>query len=491
MRNVVPVRRHLTGVARVLVATGGAAALIWVAAARPVTLDLSATDDRSAGSAAGAGLVTAQSFGCPGNGLSGLAAVPDTPLGGIVAVASAPATLLPAVPTGAGTAELQAGGGILATLPAVRPAAASGALPSRGPVLLGAAGAAAPGLAAAQEWRVDGKDVRGLSGVSCSPASTDTWLLAGGAGPGRQERLTLVNPGANPVTAEVAAHGAAGPVGEPRTETVAPRGRVTVLLDAFAGDEAQLAVHVVSDGAGVQASVTDTWVSGSTALGAETVDAVAAPATRQVVPAAPVSGYASVRVVVPGPDAAVVRLSLLGRDGLVPVTGETVLSVQGGAVGDLPLRGVPAGVYAVVVTADVPVAASVFSASGGQGKPGEFAWAAAASDIQGLAGAALPSTPGVSRGLHLASAGGASVADVVTVAAGQVTTREVRLLADRRTVVSLDGVSAVWVAPAGGSGQLSGSVVSTSGTGPAVMLTAAALRPAAVTSPVSRIFPLP
>ncbi|MGL5929203.1 MAG: DUF5719 family protein, partial [Dermatophilaceae bacterium] len=367
MRGGAVARRHLPGVARVLVVAGGAAVLVWVATAWPVTLDLAGADDSSAGSPSGAGLVTAQSLACPGNGLSGLSAVPDITVGGTVAAASAPATLLPAEPTGTGVAELRAGGAVLAELAATRPGSASGALPGRGPVVLDATGAAAPGLAAAQEWRLDSRELRGLSGSSCSPAATDTWLLAGGAGPGRQERLVLVNPGANPVTADVTVLGASGPVGEPRTETVAPRGRVTVLLDAFTDDEAQVAVHVVSDGAGLQASLTDTWVAGSTALGAETVDAAAAPATRQTAPAAVVSGYTSVRVAVPGPDAAVVRVSLLGPGGLVPVTGETVLSVPGESVGDLPLRGIPTGVYAVVLTADVPVVGSVFSATGGGG----------------------------------------------------------------------------------------------------------------------------
>ncbi|MGL5864954.1 MAG: DUF5719 family protein [Dermatophilaceae bacterium] len=485
-------RRHLPGVSRVLVAAGGTAVLVWAATARPVTLDLVGADDAAAGSLAGAGLVTAQSLGCPGNGLSGLAAAPDIAVGGSVAVASAPMPLLPAQPAGAGAAELRSGSAVLAALTAARPGAASGALPGRGPVIVDATGASAPGVAAAQEWRLEGAELRGLSGASCSPASTDAWLVAGGAGPGRQERLVLVNPGANPVTATITVLGGSGPLGEPRTETVPPRGRVAALLDAFTGDEAQAVVHVASDGAGLQASVTDTWVDGSTALGAESVDAGAAPAVRQTIPAAVVSGYTSVRVAVPGSDAAVVRVSLLGRDGLVPVTGASVLSVPGESVGDLPLRGLPTGVYAVLVTADVPVVASVFSATGGRGAPGEFAWAAAAPDIRDLAGAALPSTPGVSRGLHLVSTEGASVAEVVTVsAAGQATTRQISLLADRTTVVSLDGASAVWVQRSGGSGELRSSVVSISGTGAATMLTAAVLRPAAVTSPVSRAFPLP
>ena len=45
------------------------------------------------------------------------------------------------------------------------------------------------------------------------------------------------------------------------------------------------------------------------------------------------------------------RVSVLNRDGLVPWTGESVLSVTGGAVGELALKGLPAGTYALALRA--------------------------------------------------------------------------------------------------------------------------------------------
>ena len=94
----------------------------------------------------------------------------------------------------------------------------------------------------------------------------------------------LTNPGANPVTADVTVLGATGPLGDPVVETVAPGARVSVLLDARYGAEERPVVHVRSDGGGIQATLTDTWVDGSDALGAETTVAAATPATVQVVP---------------------------------------------------------------------------------------------------------------------------------------------------------------------------------------------------------------
>ena len=133
-------------------------------------------------------------------------------------------------------------------------------------------------------------------------------------------------------------------------------------------------MHVRSDGGGVQATLTDTWVDGSNALGAETTAAAAAPATVQVVPGVVVdaTGVSSVRVAVPGDQDAVVRVSVLNREGLVPWTGESVLSVPAGSVGELPLTGLAAGTYAVALRSDVPVVASAFTRVGnGAGARGD------------------------------------------------------------------------------------------------------------------------
>ena len=252
-------------------------------------------------------------------------------------------------------------------VPGTAAATASGV----GPILLTGEGPMAPAVAGTQEWRADSKDLRGLVTTPCGAGGSDLWLLAGGAGPGRQERLILTNPGANPVTTDVTVHGTAGQLGDPVVETVPPGGRVSVLLDARYGEEEQPAVHVRSDGGGVQATLTDTWVNGSNALGAETTVAAAAPATVQVVPGVVVdpTGTTSLRVAVPGDQDAVVRVSVLNRDGLVPWTGESVLSVAGGAVGELPLTGLPEGTYALAVRADVPVVASAFCRVGNGRRP--------------------------------------------------------------------------------------------------------------------------
>ncbi len=97
----------------------------------------------------------------------------------------------------------------------------------------------------------------------------------------------------------------------------------------------------------------------------------------------------------------------------------------------------------------------------------------------------------VDRTLQLVSTGGNSTAEVTTVVNGAPVTRQIDLLADRVATVPLDDATSVWVRRVTGSGELRGTVVSSSGTGATRMLSSMPLGESAVTSEVSRAFPLP
>jgi Family of unknown function (DUF5719) len=491
-------RINAAGVARVVLVAGAGVALVHVATTNPVSVDLVAATGEQQAPLVGTSLATRVALVCPGPELAGIPGIPDVSVDSSFTASAGPAELLPVPAQGSGRLVATSGSTTLLTLDQ-RPASESAVVPGDapasgvGPILLSGEGPMAPAVAGTQEWQVDGKDLRGLVSTPCSAGGSDLWLLAGGAGPGRQERLILTNPGANPVTTDVTVHGTTGQLGDPVVETVPPRGRVSVLLDARYADEERPAVHVRSDGGGVQATLTDTWVDGSTALGAETTVATAAPATVQVLPGVVVdpTGITSVRVAVPGDQDAVVRVSVLNRDGLVPWTGESVLSVSGGAVGELPLAGLPEGTYAIAVRADVPVVASGFVRIGNRRAPGEIAWSPSASGVDSVGGAAFASVSAVDRSLQLVSTGGNSTAEVTAVVNGAPVTRQINLLADRVAAVPLDGATSVWVRRVTGSGELRGTVVSSSGTGASRMLSSMPLGESAVTSEVSRAFPLP
>lgn len=491
MSRLARLRPAVPAVSRVVLGGGVAAALVWVAATHGEGLDLAKASGAQEAPVAPTSLATSIDTMCPGNELSGISGIDDVSVGGTVAAVTGPESLLPVPATGPGTARVTGGSARLTDVPS-RPGAASAALPRSGPVALRATGSLAPAVVGMQEWSSTRSDLRGLVTTPCLAAGTDLWLLGGGAGAGRQERLVLVNPGGNPVTADVTVHGAAGPVAPARTETVPPGGRVTLLLDAVAGEEATPAVHVVADGGGLHATLTDTWLVGSTPRGAETVVPADPPSTVQVVPAAVLgSGRTTLRVVSPSGEDAVASVTLLGRDGPVATTDDTVVTVPAEGVGELALPVVPPGAYSVVVRSDVPVAAAVLSTPGDAAAAGDIGWAVSAPALSGVGGAALPATPGVSRSLRLVSTGGASTAELTLVVGGDERTRTVSLLADRAVDVDLAGASAVWVERTGGSGSLRGGLTSVSGSGAALLLSEVPLEPVAVTSPVSRAFPLP
>ena len=483
-------RVNVWGPVRVLVVTGAAVGLVHVASTSPVDVDLASAVGEDQGPVVGTALATSVSQICPGPELTGIEGVPDVPVTGTIAVALAPTDLLPAPTTGPGVVTLLSGADTLLERTS-RSTGGEVALPSSGPVPIAGQGALAPGVTVTQEWQLDGKDLRGLATAPCADGATDQWLLAGGSDPGRLERLVLTNPGANPVSAEVAVHGAAGPIGDPRVLSVPAEGRVSLLLDAIAPGEEQPVVHVSAEGGGLHATLTDTWVVGSTALGAETVAPASAPGTVQVLPGVLVDGPTSVRVAVPGEQDAVVRLTALSADGLVPLAGETVANVSAGAVGEISLLDAPPGTYAVVVRADVPVVAAALSRVGDGSSPSDFAWSPSADAVGDVAGSALPSTEGVERTLSLVATGGASTADVLTVEGGQVVARRLAVLADSAAEVRLGDATSVWVQRTGGSGELRGMVLSTSGTDADRLVSAMPLEESVLASPVSRAFPLP
>ncbi|MFL6175338.1 MAG: DUF5719 family protein [Ornithinibacter sp.] len=493
-------RVNLGGIARVALVAGAGVALVHVATDRPVEIDLVAATGKQQLPLVDTSLATRVELACPGPELAGIPGTPDVPVASSITAAAGPAELLPVPARGSGRLVATSGETTLLSL-TERPASDVAVLPARAarsagdvvPTLLTGEGSMAPAVAGSQEWRTDTGGLRGLVTTPCAAGGSDLWLLAGGAGPGRQERLVLTNPGANPVTTDVAVHGTAGRLGDPVVETVPPGGRVSVLLDARYGKEERPVVHVRSDGGGVQATLTDTWVDGSTPLGADTTVPAAPPSGVQVVPGVVVdsTGSTMVRVAVPGDQDAVVRVSVLNRAGLVPWTGESVLSVTGGAVGELSLQGLPAGTYALALRADVPVVAAAFTRVGTGAAPGEIAWSPAAPGVDSVGGAAFASVAGLERTLQLVSTGGNSTAEVVTVIDGTPRTRRLDLLADRVSSVSLDDAASVWVRRITGSGELRGTVVSSSGSGAARMVSAMPLGESAVTSQVSRAFPLP
>lgn len=448
--------------------------------------------------------VSAAVLACPGPEQQGLvdATVPEQPQTVTVRAVSAPTEVLGE--TGGGSSSdpgrlglLPTGGGAVQDPSTTREHPVSIDIEDAEGVLVQASGTLAPGLAAAQHHRSDKEQSRGLQLTPCVPAREESWLLGGGGQVGRIERLVLVNPGADAVSATVQVLGAetSSEAGEGEGVVVPARGRVVVLVDALAPGAVAPAVRVSTEGGPVAAFLGDRWLSGSTDRGLELTTPAAAPATRQVVPgvvvAAGEGADTRLRVAVPGADQAVVQVRALTLQGRARLQQDVTL-VRGGSTQDIQLGDLPPGRFALQVTSDVPVvvAAAMRTAPGPDGATG-LGWAPATMPLTGLAGLPLPESeaPGQLATLHLASPDSAQAEVTVVSADGSVRTERVALAAGGAAAeVDLGEADSVWVRAV--SGQVHAAVVLEGADRAGEILAVAALEGMPLHRPTTSVSPL-
>jgi hypothetical protein len=396
---------------------------------------------------------------CPGPEALGVQGLPDSAAQTVsVTAAAAPAAVLPlgfAAGQGAGSltiSGLGSGGGW--TVPVtVRGQVVTGQISTARSALVTGVGSMAPGAVATQwSWTRTG-DSRGLVTAACLPAAASSWLIAGGAEPGRLERLVLTNPGPNPVTVDVSVLSAGGPIDSPNGQGLVVAGytRTVVLLDAIAGSERSPVVHVSAQGGEVAAVLSDTWLDGVVPRGGDDAVSVAAPAREQVIAGVPIQGRAILRVGVPGDSEAVVQARVLTASGPQELPSDGVTRVAGHSTEDIDLSSLAPGAYAVQVRGDVPVVAAVMvDRRRAAGAPSDLAWSVATLPIRTLAGMALPASKdkGLTQRLDLAATTDPGSVLVTTVAAGgRVSTQGVAIGADSVSTLSLDSATSVWVTP--------------------------------------------
>ncbi len=357
-----------------------------------------------------------------------------------------------------------------------------------------ARGALASGVAATQTHLSLREQGRGLEVTSCLPPAAESWLLGGGSQAGRLERLVLVNPGADPVTATIRVLGGDGPPEPEEGSTVVVPGgqRVVELVDALASERSTPVVHVTTEQGSVAAFLGDRWLQGSTDQGMELTTPSAAPATDQLVPGvvrAP-RGRAQLRVAVPGSEQAVVQVRALSAEGPVRVQQEVTL-VPGGRSQDVEITDLPPGRYALQVTSDVEVvvAGTAQTAAGEQGARG-LAWSPATTPVQGVAGLVLPSGQGRPEAVLQLAALEPSSAEVVTVdGQGVVRVQRVQMSGPGTAEVALgETIDSVWVRPV--TGEVHAAVVLQVSDPVGDLVGVAALTGLPVLRPVTSVEPL-
>lgn len=254
------------------------------------------------------------------------------------------------------------------------------------------------------EYSASSGPVSGVAAARCAVPQRDQFFLGPETGSQATSLLTLANPAEREASVEVAVHDADGPRPGAGTRTVVVPGDSlrTVNLAGLAEDGA-IGVSVESSGAPVAAQLTSSAAAGSVGAGVEFLPGRAVAAGEHRMPAVPLpdsDGGGTLWVHVPGEDEATVEVQVFGEDGLEPLEGSSVFSVDGGAVRAIDLAGVPAGAHDVVVRTSEPTHAAVRTVSGDQsgGDDGEdagasgldFAWQAGAERLRAGSGTLLP-----------------------------------------------------------------------------------------------------
>jgi len=298
-------------------------------------------------------------------------------------------------------------------------------------------------------WEVvnDG-DLQGIAAVTCQVAARDVYLVGGSTSVGASTRLVLSNAAAAPSEATVTVYGPLGQATDAFTVAVGSHSQEERLLEAVAGQQSGLVVHVVSTGPGVSAVLQDARLDGFQPAGAEWV-AATQPASRLVIPAvgsAVEGSWVTVRLF--APDGAVASVSLVTSSGVQAWSGARALTLEPGVVTDVQ---VPApGPGAVEITADAPLVAGAMTTvprAADEGSEGAVAadlmWVAGMPDEAAPRAVVVPAPGG--RLAVYSQVGGTAVftdAQGVTVASVRVPARTVVLSAvdvPVGTMLTLDG----------------------------------------------------
>ena len=240
-------------------------------------------------------------------------------------------------------------------------------------------------------------DLRGLAAAPCQQPINDAWLLGANTALGRTAVLNISNASGTPATVNLELFSAHGQIQAPdsRGLLVSPGATRSINLAGLAPNERQLSVHLRSSGGPVAATIQQSVLRGLTAGGVELITPGAGAADAQVMtgvdvqdPAAVKSladkpGFADVvpalQITVPGPVDAVVDVRLFGPNGQRALPGGGAVTAKAGSVTEVPLTGVPAGMYTVSATSDVSFAASSRVTRGLKTEdPVDFAWSPAA-----------------------------------------------------------------------------------------------------------------
>lgn len=265
--------------------------------------------------------------------------------------------------------------------------------------------------AAAESIAFSDDRLAGLAAAPCREPAIESWLVGGTVDVGTSDIIVLANPGDVTATVTLTVYG----LEDTRSEVILPAGaQRSVPLASIAAGAQEPIVRVTAAGAPVRAVLQSSLVRTLDPAGVDLQDSAGTPSSDLV--------FAGVRVVADrtGQSTAVLRVMATDADTEATVTvrserGEEIqeLSVplQAETPAEVGLEGLKAGTYRVDVGADASLVGAVRQTTG-VGAGTDFAWMAAAPEVDGEVRFAVPEGPG--PGLHLVNTTAAEVTATVT-----------------------------------------------------------------------------
>lgn len=217
----------------------------------------------------------------------------------------------------------------------------------------------------------------GLAGAACQKPAHEQLLVGGDTSVGREAVLVLANPSAIAANLDMKVYGVSGEVESIGLNgfSVAPGKTQLIQLSSLVPRTKSFALQITGRGGAIAAWIQQKTVRGLSATGVDFISPNAAVAKSQFIPGVLIRGSKSakklmkanddyadlvptVRVFVPGEKAAKVTVQILGSNSksFGTVVQQDVLA---GRVADIPIQGLSDGDYVAIVSAGVPISASM------------------------------------------------------------------------------------------------------------------------------------
>ena len=223
-------------------------------------------------------------------------------------------------------------------------------------------------------------------GLTCIAPITSQWFVGGSADLISKGNLTLVNSGLGKALVGVTVYTENGAQAQ-QLFAVKANSFMSMQLASLAPGSKALAIHVTPQTGRVNAFLTDERGKGLQALGGDTVNSTPDAAKEIVIPAIPqqtgrrTSLPHTLRVLIPGEVGSQINVEIKSTDGTFSPAGIDGKMIPAGKVVDIPLDVVmPSGKFALHITSERPLVASVFTKTNSLGKS-DFLWSTAAPEL--------------------------------------------------------------------------------------------------------------